>query len=314
MSVHREHARPRRFAQPLQTGGHRANEGDSTMSSKIGSYSALVALAMIGSAAPALADFNYTNMSDITGLKMVGSAVQNGSAMDLTTALRQQSGAVWHESKQNISLGFDAQMTVRVPTTNGSGSDGFALVIQNSEATPLGGFGGGIGYGTNPFFPAQMGIANSIAIELDTFDNRTGWDDMGGSHVSVQSRGLLANSAEHQYSMGSAMASRSFVDGNPVTLRVRYTPGILDVFVDNLNTPLFSVNIDLSGLLALDTNGGSTAGQAFVGVTSATGGLINASSQQLSSFSFAGVPIPAPGSAAILGLAGLAAARRRRSV
>lgn len=282
------------------------------MCTKIGSFLALAALAT--AAVPAMADFNYTNMSDITGLKLVGSAVQSGSAVDLTTALKQQAGAVWADSKQNISLGFDAQMTVRVPSTNGSGADGFALVIQNSGATPLGGFGGGIGYGTNSFFPAQTGIENSIAIELDTFDNRTGWDDMPASNVSVQSRGLLANSPEQQYSLGSAMASRSFVDGNPVTLRVRYTPGVLDVFVDNLATPLFSVNVDLSALLALDTNGGSTAGQAWVGVTSATGGLANASAQQLNSFSFTGVPIPAPGSAAILGLAGLAAARRRRSV
>lgn len=282
------------------------------MCTKIGSFLGLAALAT--AAVPAMADFNYTNMSDITGLKLVGSAVQSGSAVDLTTSLRQQAGAVWADTKQNISLGFDAQMTVRVPSTNGTGADGFALVIQNSGATPLGGFGGGIGYGTNSFYPAQIGIENSIAIELDTFDNRTGWDDMPASNVSVQSRGLLANSPEQQYSLGSAMASRSFVDGNPVTLRVRYTPGVLDVFVDNLATPLFSVNVDLSSLLALDSNGGTTAGQAWVGVTSATGGVANASSQQLNSFSFTGVPIPAPGSAAILGLAGLAAARRRRSV
>jgi hypothetical protein len=283
------------------------------MITKTRSALAVAALAMAG-AGPAFANFSYTNMTDITGLSLVGSAVQSGSVITMTQAAKQNVGAVWHNDKQNIALGFDATIMVRCPQTNGTGADGFALVIQNSAATPLGGFGGGIGYGTNAFFSGQTGIANSIAIEIDTYNNNdgAGWPDLPGTHISVQSRGLLPNSPEQAYSLGSA-GTTSLMSGVPLTMRVRYTPGVMDIFVNGEATPTLSVAVDLAGLLSLDTNGGTTAGQGWVGVTSSTGGLANASQQDLMAFSFTGTPIPAPGAAALVGLGGLMVARRRRA-
>jgi hypothetical protein len=280
--------------------------------SKISTIGSALCVALVaGVAAPAMADFTYNDFSTAPGMTMVGGAQKATSSIMLTPVAERLAGAAWVDAKQNVSLGFDTTIKIRIPERLGAGADGFALVIQNSAPHPMGGTGGGIGYGDNEPF-GQPGIANSLAVELDLWNNSpTDWPDLSNSHISVQSRGLLPNSPSQDYSLGSVNVADPS-DGLAHTMRVRYTPGVMDIFFDGALSPTLSVNVNLASLLTLDTNGGTTAGQAWVGITAATGGGAAAQGHELMAWSFNGTSIPAPGAAAFLGLGGLALARRRR--
>lgn len=276
------------------------------------SMAAVAALALVaGAGSAARADFNFTDFSSTAGLTMVGSATQTGSTILLTPAERAMSGATWYTAaKQDVSLGFEASMTIRVPVRNGGGADGFALVIQNDSPTALGGNGGGLGYASNPVY-GQAGIANSFAVEIDMWDNTGGWADMSSSHISLQSRGLLQNSPDQAYSLG-AVNCPDMSDGGYHTIRVVYTPGLINVYTDASSAPVLQALVDLSSLLSLDTNGGTTPGRAWIGVSASTGAYIDGQAQELTAFRFTTPSVPAPGSAALAAAGLILAARRKR--
>lgn len=273
------------------------------MNSKIGIVLAGVTAAALANVASA--QLNYTDFSTTAGLNLVGSATVNSNTLLVTPSAPRTAGAAWSAAKQSVAGGFTSSMVVRIANgnENGLGADGLALVIQNAAPTPVGGTGGGIGYGENNKF-GQAGIANSVAIEFDMWDNRIGndWDDLSGSHVSVQSRGLQANSPDQQYSLGAANMP-NLVDGRNHQLDVIYTPGVMLVYIDGVQTLQAAVN--LASLLSLDN------GNAWVGITAATGGSEAAQGHEVISWQFN--QIPAPSSAGVLAAAGMMAARRRRS-
>jgi Legume lectin domain len=128
-----------------------------------------------------------------------------------------------------------------------------AFVIQNDAVDALGDGGGGQGY---------QGIPNSLAVEFDTWDNI---GDPGATHVAVHSLGTSPNSATSGH-LGVAILE-SFRDGQSHAARVVYSPGRLHLFVDDMETPKLSVEVDLSTLLNL------SGGAAFVGFTAATGAV-----------------------------------------
>jgi len=59
----------------------------------------------------------------------------------------------------------------------------------------------------------------------------------------------------------------SIADGHTHTVRIRYLPGTLSIYLDNSNTPILSIAINLPEVLQLEE------GKAWVGFTAATGGL-----------------------------------------
>lgn len=270
--------------------------------------SAALALALCGAAR---ADFNYPNFSSPANLTTVGTARVQESRVLLTDTARAQAGAIWHSAKQDVSLGFESTMVVRLQNVNGGGADGFAFVIQNASGTALGGTGGAIGYGRNLVYD-QAGIANSLAVEFDTWNNNPmDWLDGASPHLSVQSRGQLENSPDSGASLGgTSLAGINMAVSH--TLRIVYVPGVLRVYMDGAANPTLQVNVNLAGLLNLDTNGGATAGRAWVGITAATGALADAQTHVVESWSFTGTQIPAPTSAGLLGCGLVAGARRRR--
>ncbi|HMN39999.1 MAG TPA: L-type lectin-domain containing protein [Phycisphaerales bacterium] len=266
---------------------------------------AVAALAVCALGSSALANFNYSDFSTTAGLNMVGVAKQDADRILVTPSIGASAGAVWAVQKQNISHGFDAYMTIHIEDLQGIGADGMALVIQNSAVDALGGGGGAIGYGTNPTF-GLAGIENSIAVAFDMWDNNANWPEPGNNHVTVQTRGLLQNSPELAYSLGNA-ATPDLSDGANHYIHVNYTPGIMSVYLDNALTPTLQVAVDIGSLLSLDN------GQAWVGVTAATGGPWNAQAHVLDSFAFSGCPVPTPGTAGLMALGGLVGFRRRRN-
>lgn len=77
---------------------------------------------------------------------------------------------------------------------NGDGADGFAFVMHQSAkgAHALGTSGCQLGYG---------GIPQSIAVEIDCYQNQDLANDPNACHISVQTRWEKENSSHHDYSL-----------------------------------------------------------------------------------------------------------------
>jgi uncharacterized protein (TIGR03382 family) len=266
----------------------------------------LAGLAACGLASSAMADFNYPNFADTTGLTLCGNAQQSSNSILVTPSLGSQCGAVWANQKQDVADMWDASMTIHIADRQGQGADGICLVIQNSAPDALGGRGGGIGYGSNPTF-GFAGIPNSIAIAFDMWNNNTNWPEPGDNHVTIQSNGTGQNSPELQYSLGNA-ATQDLSDGSQHVLRVNYTAGIMSVYIDGNLTPALQTAVNLSSLLSL-----GEGGTAWVGVTAATGGVADREAHVLDSFAFTTCNLPTPGTASLLLLGGAVGFRRRRA-
>jgi hypothetical protein len=192
---------------------------------------------------------------------LIGDAVMRGSILRLAPDEYSESGAAWLVEKQAVVDGFTASFDFRISRNAAIGGDGFAFVIQNTNGIALGHHGLGIGY---------SGIANSVALEFDTYKNvdfgfEGLMDDPNENHLSVQSRGVWAhNSADPQYSLGHTTGVPLLADGHWHTVEIVYTPGTLTVSLDG--TQVLTVGISLEEWVILDADG-----TAWVGFTAATG-------------------------------------------
>ncbi|MGI8783778.1 MAG: Ig-like domain repeat protein [Acidobacteriota bacterium] len=214
----------------------------------------------------------FANFSSTAGLSLVGTAAPSGNVLRLTSALTDQVGAAWYSTKQNVTNGFETTFQFQITDPGGlenglnpkGGAEGIAFVIQNNSTQALGGGGGSLGYG---------GIANSLAVEFDTWNNGGNETNNGANetalkdnHISVHTNGALANNANENYSMGSAsIASPTFSDGAVHIVKIVYVPGTLKVYLDGSASPKLTVAVDLATKVNLDS------GKAFVGFTSSTG-------------------------------------------
>jgi hypothetical protein len=188
-----------------------------------------------------------------------GSAAFVDSGIRLTPAKEGQSGSAWTSAKQPVAGGFAAIFQFRITEIRfdgGSPGDGFAFVVQNRSVHALGGGGGLVGYG---------GIPNSIAVEFDTWPNSE-QGDPASAHVSIHTRGTLANSPDEGASIARTASIPNLLDGRVHTAVVAYTAGDggwLEVVLDGRR--VLGVSVDLATLLQLDS------GRAYVGWTASTG-------------------------------------------
>ncbi|NOY52345.1 MAG: hypothetical protein GXP58_01850, partial [Deltaproteobacteria bacterium] len=198
-------------------------------------------------------DINFLDFSDTTDLSLAGSATQYNNKIRLTNT-GYQAGAFWYQNKQLVQKGFDTTFDFQITPTN-SGADGFAFVIQNDSAAALGGNGGGLGY---------KNIPASLAVEFDTFLNSS-WDS-DDNHICVQSMGVAPNSQDQSAALGCASNIPNLSDGNIHSVKISYNRGNIDIYIDDLSTPVLSVSLDLETLLNLQSD------LAWVGFTGGTGG------------------------------------------
>ena len=202
------------------------------------------------------ASFNYTNFSSTNEFTLNGNAAQFGDRLRLTPSADYQAGAAWYNTKQLVQEGFESTFQFQITELVDGGADGLAFVIQNSSLSALGSTGGNIGYSN---------ISNSLAIEFDTWQNaQIGNGDPNNNHISVQTRGTLANSSDHIYSLGFTTIP-SLSNQQIHTAKIAYTPGSLSIFLDDLLNPALTVSVDLANTLNLDN------GKAWLGFTAATG-------------------------------------------
>jgi len=228
--------------------------------------------------------------------------VVSGGVLRLTTANQNQHGSAWFALQQPLSTGFTTAFQFRISNTQSCfncafPADGLALVIQNDPAGTgaIGYTGNGqnMAYGNDDISTASgpgQAILNSLAVELDTFQN-TNYGDPNGNHIAVQSCGpnnsstLTPNSADHDYicpngsaaelALQSLPAGSSLSDGNIHTITVNYLPpgnctsscNNFSVYFDS--TLILQATVNLATQLNL-TNGNS----AYIGFTAATGASV----------------------------------------
>ena len=204
--------------------------------------------------------FDSFNASNVDKFNLIGDAVLVDDKLRINPAEGFKIGAIWNNTKQEINHGFETSFKFQVtdPKEGTISGDGFAFIIQNNNELAIGSGGGNKGYGGI----AGSGIANSVAIEFDTYKNG---GEANGNHISVQTNGTGHNTIDPDYSLGTATNIPNLADGNEHEVKVKYTPGNLEIFLDDLTDPVLVVPVDLDTTLNLDN------GKAWLGFTGATG-------------------------------------------
>lgn len=118
----------------------------------------------------ARADFSYPNFSSTAGLTLNGAAATTGGVLQPTPSAGNSSGSTFTTSQISLGAGAEFSTFFQFRLTNPGGiapADGIAFVLQTVNNN-VGGLGGGLGY---------LGIANSVGIEFDTYNNGSGAGD-----------------------------------------------------------------------------------------------------------------------------------------
>jgi hypothetical protein len=194
-------------------------------------------------------------------------------------------GSAYWWQKQDVGGGFstDFKFTVdRSESADGNYVTGLSFIVQNEGSSALGANQSGLGYD---------GILNSIAVEFDNYHSSP-----ASNHISIQTRGLLANSVDHANSLGwtsaiPQMAAQTHTgkityDNNTQRLKVYVDPA---TFTD----PWLDVSVNLNNLLSLDN------GKAYVGFT----GGSNRGYSMIDDWNYVGQPVPEPDSVIMMLLA-----------
>lgn len=235
------------------------------------------ALAVLAFAGPDLdaQAFAYTDFSSLAGLTLNGAAVQAGNVIQVTPALNNQAGSFWYSTPQPIVNGFDTVFTIRI-TPNGTPADGMTFAIHNDPAgaTALGTGGGALGYqGLSTLF-------NSLVVEFDTYANGD-FAETVANIISVHANGAGPTGCHEAQSIGSIAPPGLLANAQARQVRVEYlaSPGLLNVYLDNLVTPLLAIPYSFTTGGTFASSGipvgppSLPAGTAYVGFTGGTGGL-----------------------------------------
>ena len=274
---------------------------------------ALFAL-LLGVATARASVVTYNGFSSTAGLTLVGNttttATSDGTVLRLTPAAGGQSGAAYFTSA--VALGANATFSTtfgfRFTSPSTPPADGITFVLAASP-TGLGSSGGGLGYG---------GVANSVAVEFDTYNNGVANND---NHVSIDTNGNLidlAAASPYGVSGCGSGVSGCMANGDLWSVTIGYNGTDLSVAVQDGTKPVDNIinayPIDIASYLGTNN--------AYVGFTGSTGASYE--NQDITTWSFANTTqlaaaplLPEPSGLAVfatgvmaLGLAG--AARRRR--
>ena len=212
-----------------------------------------------------LIDFN--NFADLDRLQLNDDAFQTNNVLQLTANKRSQVGSVFYDEpiQVNDETSFSTQFQFQIGGGT-DGADGFTFMLQNnlSGDLALGSAGGGLGY---------RGIANSLAIEFDTFK---GQEDLNDNHLSVLLNGNTNNAIatiNSPFDLNSGQALAAWIDYDGST-------DLLEIFLSDSNirpeSATLSTTIDLADVVG---------NRARIGFSAATGGRHN--SHDILNWSFA---------------------------
>jgi len=242
--------------------------------------------------------------------------VTGTGALRLNSAEQNQHASAWYYVTQPVNTGFTTAFQFTISNTGACQgcsfpADGMAFVIQSdfgAGTSAIGSTGDGqnMSYGNGDVIAASgpgQAILNSLAVELDTFQNPS-YGDPDGNHIAVQScaptntGAANPNSADHTYTCSNGQPANlalkslpsgiSLSDGQTHTLTVNYLPpgnctsgcNNFSVYLDSVL--VLQITVDLQTQLGLD-------GGAYFGFTSATGASVE--NNDIVSWSFSQLPL-----------------------
>ena len=206
---------------------------------------------------PGSSGINFGGGFTATGLTLNGSAALSGTRLRLTNSNSGgQAGSAFFNTPIAISR-FTTDFSFQMSS---AAADGMTFTIQNTAPTALGPFGGGLGYG--PDTPGGTpGIAKSIAVKFDIYDNNGEGTDSTGLYlngaspttpaIDMTSSGVILVS-------GDVFKVHMTYDGTTLTMTITDATNAAQTF-----TTSWAVNIP-------STVGSSSA---YIGFTGGTGGL-----------------------------------------
>ena len=224
--------------------------------------------------------FKFDSFTSNDSLLYTRDCTHSNNICDMNKVKVNSSGAIWYYKRVPVNKPFSTDFTFSFSEPNKGestessliGADGLALVIQNSEAQPIGYDGGGLGYESIP---------NSVAFEIDVFANDSlqieDKKDPNGNHIAVQSNledKSKGTSADHNNKYTIALNKDILPiisDGTPYYVKIDW--GIdghkLRMFIDTtgeFQSPSIIIdNFDISKYIDL------IDGKAYIGITGATG-------------------------------------------
>ena len=222
--------------------------------------------------------FGYPDFNSTAGLTLNGNAAGVAPVLRVTPAASGMMGSVFASVPVAVNGTFETTFAFQITQLVGGGADGMTFLIANDPrgATALGDGGTPMGYGYQPTSPSTVAISNSLVVEIDTWLS-TG--DLSTNEISVQTGGNAVNNSDATFSIGRITPSINMSDGQVHVMRISYAPGSLQVFLDNLITPLLTIPYDINTGGTWVVSGTPVGGlsliggnQAYVGFTSATGG------------------------------------------
>lgn len=203
--------------------------------------------------------FTYTDFSDISALKLNGTAAQLGTGSDSRIRVIGGgclSGSFFTDLPVEISQ-FSTHFVFQITDAGGwrdptgsPGGDGFTFAIQAIGPTALGNGGGWLGF---------EGIGSGVAVEFDTHKGPDETFDPSSNHV-----GIDINNVRHAATNGpTATVTPSFDNGEYWHAWIDYSGTSLEVRTNTSGvrptSPPLSDDLNLSALL------GTSA--AYVGFT-----------------------------------------------
>ncbi len=175
----------------------------------------------------------------------------------LTPDANGQSGSVWNLNQINLNNPFDFYFDVYLGCNDG-GADGLAFVLQ-PVSTTIGSAGGGLGY---------AGIAPSIAVEIDTYQNS---GDPSYDHIAIMRNGDVNHGSGNNLAgpVQASASSGNVEDCANHVLHVTWDPVTmtLQAFIDG------NLRLTYTGDIISNPFGGNP--NVYWGLTAATGGARN---------------------------------------